>query len=89
MSFWSWFGFLNHKKSSRDFFVFYIKNVNNQKTICSIKKIIRTFVDAHAAMHLAHIPNMHRATFYRMLCIFDVRFGAFSMVNLALKCTKK
>ena len=48
------------------------------------QKIIRKFVDAPA-----HIPNMHRATFYHMLCIFYVRFGAFSKVNLALKCTKK
>ena len=30
---------------------------------------------------------MHRDTVYHMLCIFDVCFDAFSMVNLALKCT--
>ena len=48
------------------------------------RKNLRAFVDAHA-----HIPNKHRATFFRMLCIFYVHFGAFSMVNLALKCTKK
>ena len=67
-----------------DFFVFYIKNVYKTKNICLIKKILRGFVVTHA-----HIPNMHRATFYHMLCIFKVHFGAFSMVNLALKCTKK
>ena len=66
-----------------DFFVFYIKNVYKTKNICLIKKILNEFVDTHA-----DIPNMHRATFYQM-CIFEVHFGAFSMVNLALKCTKK
>ena len=39
-------------------------------------------------MH-AHIPNMHHATLYHMLCILKVHFGAFSMVNLAWKFTKK
>ena len=65
------------------FFVFHIKNVYKTKNICLNKKILREFVDTHA-----QIPNMHRATFYHMFCIFYVRFGAFSMVNLALKCTK-
>ena len=51
--------------------------------ICLNKKITRAFVDTHI-----HIPNMHRATFDHMLCIFDDQFGAFSKVNLALKCTK-
>ena len=62
----------------------HVKNVNKTKTIYLNKNILRTFVDTDA-----HIPNMHRATCYHMLCIFYVNFGAFSMVNLALKCTKK
>ena len=53
------------------------------KNICLIKKILRGVVDTHA-----HIPNMHRATLYHMLCILKVHFGTFSMVNLALKFTK-
>ena len=52
--------------------------------ICLIKKILRGVVDTHA-----HIPNMHRATLYHMLCILKLHFGAFSMVNLAFKFTKK
>ena len=55
-----------------------------QTNICLIKKIPRGFVDTHA-----HIPNMHRATLYHMLCILKVHFGALRMVNLALKFTKK
>ena len=65
-----------------DFSFFYIQDVNKTKTICFNKNIIHAFVEMHA-----HIPNMHRATFYHM-CIFYVHFGAFSMVNLALKCTQ-
>ena len=46
-----------------------------------------------ASMHRytpnAHIANMHRATLYHMLYILKVHFGAFGMVNLALKFTKK
>ena len=53
-------------------------------TVSLIKKIQRGVVDTHA-----HIPNTHRATLYHMLCILKVHFGAFSMVNLALKFTKK
>ena len=71
-------------RSLGDFLIFYIKNVNKTKTIYLNKKIIRAFVDMHA-----HIPNMHHATFDHMLCIFYVHFGAFSMVNLGLKCTKQ
>ena len=48
------------------------------------KKIIRAFVDMHI-----HIADMHRATFCHMLCVFYDQFGAFSMVNLALKCTTR
>ena len=70
--------------SPGDFFVFYIQNVNKTKHICLNKKILRAFVDMHA-----HIPNMNRATFDRMLCIFYGHFVAFSMVNLALICTQK
>ena len=36
-------------RSPGDFFVFYIKNVNKTKNICLNKKILRTFVDTHAA----------------------------------------
>ena len=61
-----------------------MKNDYKTKNICLIKKILRGVVDTHA-----HIPNMHRATLYHMLCILKVHFGAFSMVNLALKFTKK
>ena len=41
-------------------------------------------------MQHAHIPNnvMHHATLYHTY-IFYVHFGAFSMVNVALKSTKK
>ena len=67
-----------------DFFVFYMKNVYKTKHICVIKKIQRRVVDTHA-----HIQNMHRATLHHMLCILKVHFGAFNMVNLALKFTKK
>ena len=67
-----------------DFFVFYMKNVCKTKNICLIKKILCGVVDTHT-----HIPNMHRATSYHMLCILKVHFGAFSMVNLAWKFTKK
>ena len=61
-----------------------MKNVYKTKIICVIKKILGGVLDTHA-----HIPNMYRATLYRMLCILKVHFGAFSMVNLALKFTKK
>ena len=54
-----------------------------KKNVCLIKTILRGAVDTHA-----HIPNMHRATLYHMLRILKVHFGAFSMVNLALKFTK-
>ena len=54
------------------------------KNICLFKQILRGVVDTHA-----HIPNMYRVTLYHMLCILKVNFGAFSMVNLALKFTKK
>ena len=64
--------------SPGDFFVFYKKN------LCLNNKIIRAFADTHI-----HIPNMYRHTCYHMLCICYVHFGAFSMVNLALQCTKK
>ena len=67
-----------------DFFVFYMKNVYKTKNVCLIKKILRGVVDTHA-----HIPNMHRATLYHMLCILKVNFVAFSMVHLAFKFTKK
>ena len=67
-----------------DFFVFYMKNVYKTKNICLIKTILCGAVDTHA-----HIQNMHRATLYHILCISEVHFGAFSMVNLALKFTKK
>ena len=52
-----------------------------QKNICFNKNIIRAFVDTH----IIHIPNIHRATFYHILCIFNDQFGAFSKVNLAKK----
>ena len=55
-----------------------------QKQNSLIKKILRVVVDTYA-----HIPNMHRATLCHTLCILKVHFGAFSMVNLALKFTKK
>ena len=62
-----------------------MKNVCKTKNICLINKILHGVVDTHA-----HIPNMHGATLYHiMLCILKVHFGAFSMVNLALKFTKK
>ena len=54
------------------------------KNVYKTKQILRGIVDTHA-----HIPNMHRATLYLMLCILKVHFGAFSMVNLAFKFTKK
>ena len=65
-------------------FSFFTKKMYKTKNICLFTKILYEFVDTRA-----HIPNMHRATFYHMLCIFKDHFCAFSMVNLALKCTKK
>ena len=48
--------------------------MSKTKIICLIKKILRGVVDMHA-----HVPNMHCATLYHMLCILKVHFGAFSM----------
>ena len=36
-------------------------------------------VDTHA-----HIPNMHRATLYHMLCILKVHFGAFGQLGIGI-----
>ena len=47
------------------------------------KNYTRTFVDAHA-----QIQNMH-LFIMNLLCIFYVHFGAFNMVEFALKCLKK
>ena len=58
-------------------------SIKNKKYLFN-QKILRGVVDTHA-----HIPNMHHATLYHMLCILKVHFGAFTMVNLALKFTKK
>ena len=70
-------------KVARCFFRSKKKKCKLKIYICLNKKIPRTFVDAHT-----HIPNMHRAIFVHM-CIFDVHFGAFGMIKLALKCKKE
>ena len=69
--------------SPGDFFVFYIQNVNKKNYLFE-QKIPRTFADAHA-MHTFQIICI---VLLFIMCIFYVHFGAFSMVKLALKCTK-
>ena len=74
-------------RSPGDFFGFYIKNVN--KTNKNLFEQKNPTCVCRYACTVAHIPNIHCATFYHMLCIFYIHFGGFSMVTLALKCTKK
>ena len=61
-----------------------MKNVYKTTKYLFDQNILRVVADTYE-----HISNMHRATLYHMLCILKVHFGAFSMVNLALKFTKK
>ena len=54
-----------------------MKNVYKRKNI--VKKILRGVVDTNA-----HIPNMHRATLYHMLCILKVHFGAYGQLGIEI-----
>ena len=68
-------------------FVFYVKNVNKTKTIC-LDKQNPTFVCRCAYTHSKY-SSCYLISYVVYRHIFYVHFGAFSMVNLALKCTKK